>query len=535
MFKNDFAKYYSLVSGELDADYGENKISSVASSDINVYRWTGTNTLANDKITIIDEMYQLNSGRTGETSSNHYYVSVVPKLGYKYDALYKFPSQSEIDYIGVMMFNSLTGEIHKYALGSDSFVEGEFLNGGSYSESNVNTYMKNKLDDSKWYWEDSLTVSFRMISSRKFEFYLNDILIDTLITNFDMNMGGFLLSGNSSNTAEVGKITKSMVKRSFVTNSLNVVTFGDSLTQGDSGGSWTSFLSDIIVGKYGINKLTYDNFAVGGQKSNQQLAIMQSKDLSNYDVVCILIGTNDVLTSSSDSDFYTNIKAMIQLGINVGKRVVVGLIPFSMNYSDTQIGYNFNNCQTAPRFRQQLRKAIASFNSNKIVIADILSEIGRISVDNFTEILHDNVHHKMLGELIIARAFARGIIKSYSSVVEDIAPTIANESILTPINGSGTINYHEVNRVVSIQGWITFTTSLTENGIAIASFPDTLDLINWSFTNFTVMTMVKDSSGNYGIAPLFVDVANKHLCIHGGVRGSLTDIKEANISLTFVV
>lgn len=533
MFKNTNATYYALSGGDIDPDFGEKNIFNIAASDIHTYAYNGGTAVRNadSEMTISDNMYTITS--PSGVYGDHYFVSIVPKIGIKYDALYKFTTHDLIDYVGVMLFDKTTGAVHKYALEANAFTNGEYIPGGTYSESSVNTRMKNKMTDNKWYWLISMVVSFRLVDKRKFEFYINDVLVDIISTGFDIKMGGFLLEGKTGSDTKVGKITGSRVYRNMISDSLNIAYFGDSISQGNSSLGYTDILKDILVGKAGVNKISFDNFAIGGQNSTQQLAVMQTKDLSSYDVVCILIGTNDFLEAVSTTTFYNNIVAMLQLAITAKNRVVIGLTPPSMSYTNTEIGWAFYNSEFAAEYNQLIRVAVGSFNSDKIVIAETTAEIGRLSNDNWTEVIHDNIHYKMFGEIILARAFARGILKLYSNKKEenDILDVDLASNI---VDGTGNLKYRKINGVITFQGYVNLNTAVTTNSHAFVNIPTNIELPTWIADNYTVTAMCSDSAGTYGTVPIYLDTTYRTISIHAGVRGTLTNVKMIAVSMTFV-
>ncbi|MGV3465535.1 MAG: SGNH/GDSL hydrolase family protein [Heyndrickxia sp.] len=95
---------------------------------------------------------------------------------------------------------------------------------------------------------------------------------------------------------------------------LHMVAVGDSLTQGvgdsTNRGGYIPYLKDIMETKKEIGTVTFNNFGVRGDRTDQLLKkLKQSKvksDIKNSDIVIITIGGNDVMKVFKDN--FTDLK-----------------------------------------------------------------------------------------------------------------------------------------------------------------------------------------------------------------------------------
>lgn len=333
----------------------------------------------------------------------------------------------------------------------------------------VNTKYQNIFTDA-YSIKDNVLMSVRVVKTDTLEFYVNGVLVDTVTLPFEISRVGFGInyvnvSGSGIWNIYWGKITYGQALKNNVGNPLNVVVFGDSITFGEGSISWAEYLPTFLEGQRGINKVTITNKAVSGECSDQQLTRMQSTDLTPYDMVLILIGTNDIQQSISVNTFSSNVQAMIDLAKANGRKVVIGIPPMWISQSLTGQGFASANYDKGSLYRAELMKLAAI---NNCFLADTLSEIGRIGVDNHLSVLRDNLHPNTFGEILLARCFARSIISTLTNDVNNTnISSTTTPTIVTPIEatlqngwtnyGSGyeTAGYYKTNsNVVHLKGLI---------------------------------------------------------------------------------
>lgn len=330
----------------------------------------------------------------------------------------------------------------------------------------------------------SIQISIRSLSKRKFEMYINGVLIDTTETDFDCTEYGFgtltsVGAESGINNFTWGEITKSELSKNNTGNSYDVITFGDSFSAGSASSlDWTMAFKNMIEGQYGVNKITVENKASGGHKVSQQLAIMNETNMAPYDTVFILIGQNDIEVTPID-DFANDVQAMIdRAGL---RRVIIGIPSVFITRSLTGQGIDMDNYTKGAPYRNRLLKLVAD---NDVLLADTLSEIGRIGVDNQLNILRDNLHPQTWGFQLIARCFARSFLYSISNSLsmsekaKNISSKINKKTSLYPALQNGWVNYgegntsaktvlHEGNKTVRLEGVLKDGTTTVQTVIAV--------------------------------------------------------------------
>ncbi|MBP2241242.1 lysophospholipase L1-like esterase [Cytobacillus eiseniae] len=102
---------------------------------------------------------------------------------------------------------------------------------------------------------------------------------------------------------EIALIEKTKVPESFLPQDISVVAVGDSLTEGvgdsTNSGGYVPYLEKLLEENKGINDATFTNFGVKGNRSDQLLKKLQSKEvkdtIKNADYVIVTIGGNDIM------------------------------------------------------------------------------------------------------------------------------------------------------------------------------------------------------------------------------------------------
>ncbi|MGG3235896.1 SGNH/GDSL hydrolase family protein [Priestia flexa] len=181
---------------------------------------------------------------------------------------------------------------------------------------------------------------------------------------------------------------------------LNIIVFGDSITFGQGSISWAEYLPRILKGVKGITNVTITNKAVSGNSSAQQLTLMQSTDLSSYDMVLIMIGTNDIQGSVGESTYSANLQSMITLAKQNSRKVVIGIPPMWITKGYSNTGFASVNYEGGAMYRADMMR-LASIND--CAVADVQSEIGLIGQTNHQDLLFDNLHPNTFAEMLICR------------------------------------------------------------------------------------------------------------------------------------
>lgn len=128
-------------------------------------------------------------------------------------------------------------------------------------------------------------------------------LIISIITLLLLSSCGNNTSFQKNNGKETVLAMKQEVPESFVSEELNVVAAGDSLTQGvgDSTGTggYVPYLQKLFQQEQGIGTVTINNYGVKGNRTDQLLKKIKSAEvkqsISDADMVILTIGGNDIM------------------------------------------------------------------------------------------------------------------------------------------------------------------------------------------------------------------------------------------------
>jgi lysophospholipase L1-like esterase len=260
-------------------------------------------------------------------------------------------------------------------------------------------------------------VSARPIGNNKLEIYLNGVYLETITIPFAFTKIGFGMftinaAGQGLQNTQWGRIVTGKCLKSNVGNTLKIAAFGDSITFGEGSLSWAEYLPKFLTGQKGITKVSVSNYANSGNTSTQQLTKIQSTTLTNFDMVLILIGTNDIQGQVALATFKSNVQSMITLAKSTYRKVVIGIPPMWIDETLTGTGANTSHYEKGAAYRSVIMQLAAI---NDIYIADTMSEIGRIGVDNVLNTLRDNLHPNGFGEILLSRCFARSILAAVTA------------------------------------------------------------------------------------------------------------------------
>ncbi|WP_040413424.1 SGNH/GDSL hydrolase family protein [Desulfosporosinus sp. OT] len=440
VLKNDYSKSAYMYSMDNDIDIGIKKLTLVDDGAVRKkIVWNGDSLPADksdvdtSEITLIDGFYQV-SNTAQVTNLSKWYVTSLPiELNTVLNCLIK-PRYIETQggaRLGVYFGDNLYNFINHIDYAGNIY--GWKMENGIWATIPPNLTYKDLLTPA---YKDinSIQISIRAITQRKFDMFINGVLVASTELEFDCKEFGFaLLTSNNVNSGinnfTWGEITKGYARKVNSGNTFNAIAFGDSITFGaDSSISWPNALKNIVEGQYGINKFEINNQGVGGHKAANQLAIMQGIDLTSYDTVFILIGTNDIGVTPI-TDFELQVQSMIDLAN--GKRVIIGIPPMFITSVLTGGGIEMTSYTKGAPYRNSLLKLIAQ---NNVYLADTLSEIGRIGVDNtLTYVLRDNLHPQTWGYQMLARCFARTFltaINQYATMEEIVESVLKKYSII---------------------------------------------------------------------------------------------------------
>lgn len=421
-YKSDFPKslYASMLPN--DASIGLKKPSFLAGAATvkKNYFQNGSPTVAGSisYFDALQDTFKSSDGSSPTDLGKYLITETNAQTGYMYNCVFvsRFGAESSADQRSGVLLAKSNDQFVFYSLDINKKLYIGIRNGG-WTET-VNTKFQSVFNDA-YTVKKNVLISTRIVKANVIEFYVNGTLTDTVTLPFDISTVGFGMNfvnapSSGVNTIIWGKITYGKVEKANVGRPLKAIGFGDSITFGEGAISWADYLPKLVEGQRGIGKLDIVNRAVSGHRSDQQLALMQAEDLSAYDVVLILVGTNDIQQSVSVATFSGYVQSMIDLAKANGRKVILGIPPMWISQGLTGTGFASANFDNGAQHRAELLKLAAV---NGCLVADTMSEIGRIGADNHLATLRDNLHPNTFGEILLSRCFARSLVSAFSEDV----------------------------------------------------------------------------------------------------------------------
>lgn len=422
--KNDYSDLLSNSFTDNDVSVGVKKLSLVSDTNIqkNIYTAgvaaVANATLTNDSNT--NMYYMANVGDIAHSTSKIVTTEFDFSVGNLYSCDFQFAaSETNTNFVfGITTSDGTNANWTLYGIKAD----GTAFHFGNTASSFANLDVRDwsALLNDAYKAVKGVIFSLRPVGNNKIEIYLNGFYMHTVTIPFTFTKIGFGMltinqTGQGLQNTQWGRIVTGKCAKSNRGNVLKIATFGDSITFGEGATiSWADYLPNLLNGQKGINKAFVTNYAHSGNRSTEQLSTMQSADLSSFDIVCILIGTNDIQTGVSLDTFKSNVQTMINLAKTSHRQVILGIPPMWISETLTGVGAITGEYQSGASYRSILMQLAAT---NDIYIADTLSEIGRIGVDNVLYILRDNLHPNAFGQILLSRCFARSIL---SAITQDI-------------------------------------------------------------------------------------------------------------------
>lgn len=422
--------------------------------------------------------------------------------------------------VGVMAVAD-DGNLAFYSFDKGKVAYNGLKNNNTWTETSKN--LSTKLTDA-YSFSHSFILGIRALSGNQFEVLLNGVVIDRVTTSFNFTQIGFAINciqrtNSGINNCRWGDFVKENTEKLNYGDSLNIAVFGDSITFGEGAISWAEYLPTFLEGQRGINKVTITNKAVSGQNSAQQLTAMQNLDLSPFDTVLILIGTNDIQQVVTSATFTTNVQSMITLANANNRKVILGVPPVFISQSLTGQGFADYNYEKGGHIRARVMRLCAD---NGIWLADTMSEIGRIGTDNVLNVLRDNLHPNTFGQVLLARCFARTIIQSLMPKIDvslaSVTPSLQNGWVAFGGGYQSPRIYKDNDGLVHIEGMIksgTTTSATVIFPLPKGYIPSSIHMFLLACNDGTGLkncTVEVNSSGNVVCS---LNVANNWLSLEG--------------------
>ncbi len=171
------------------------------------------------------------------------------------------------------------------------------------------------------------------------------------------------------------------------------VCMGDSITEGAFLPEYTSYPD--ILGRF-IDGKTY-NSGIGGQTTSSMVARFKSDVLAHHPARLFLLGgTNDIFQRATAANIETNLRKMIDAGLNAGAKVFLLTIPPDNKFTGDQ-----NDIKTA------VNAWISAQVSNNVTVVDIHAPMANGSKLFAAYDNGDGVHPNELGMSIIAKTIVQ--------------------------------------------------------------------------------------------------------------------------------
>lgn len=339
------------------------------------------------------------------------------EVGYEYKMLYYFfEDETHADFrIGAGLFTANTSKWSMINVDKDGNIYRDTLN-GTYQTETLNTIGNDgTLRSYNMSKTSALSLSIRVVSTSRAEVLLNGVLVGE-VDIADATKVGFVMNHIKGDwqgeyNCYFGRAVKFKSKFSTVGLPVNAAVFGDSRTYGEGASlSWAEHLKSILEGYRGINKFDSTNYSVSGQKTSQQLSIMQGADLTQFTHVLINLGTNDIQQGVTADQFKNDLESMLQLAS--GKKIVVAIPSMWISRSVTGVGFASANYQKGEEYRQNIFLLQEQYG---FVIADLQKSNGLIANRNVSNILRDNLHENDFGQLVVAKCMAKAVVETFAN------------------------------------------------------------------------------------------------------------------------
>ncbi|WP_024608311.1 phage tail protein [Pseudoalteromonas sp. TAB23] len=265
---------------------------------------------------------------------------------------------------------------------------------------------------------NNAAIGIIIFGTKSFGLTLNGILIRRIDTEGSIIAAGWG-AGFEANAASlsISRASYFKGKKTVGIKPLKIVCVGDSTSSGQLASSQYEYMKKHLTGTCGAQVLEMKNLAIGGQVSAQQLAILESTNIDNFDYCCIQIGINDVQTNSGSLALASNIEAMIDYCESLNVVPIIGLpTSFYSQLSAKQFGQDGQNTGRSDEvgvFRNVLLQTLADRGGvfvNPSVVEDQGAVVAALLDTELDPILSDNIHPSAFGKMLMGYSFAKSII-----------------------------------------------------------------------------------------------------------------------------
>lgn len=273
------------------------------------------------------------------------------------------------------------------------------------------------------YWLDRSLLTLRLHTRRSFSLLANGVEVYFCPeTGSDIDSAGFGNAGGSS--LAWSHWTRTRHQRATGHGFKTGIVFGDSISAPGGPGRWPEYFRQAVEFSTGVRLLRLDNYAVGGQASPQQLALMRTVKLNGYDFALILIGTNNIQGQSGVAGYVADLNAMLDccLAANPRMTVVLGVPPLFYTRAQAEAfggqGQDSQHYDRGAAYRAALLE-VAAARRVKVALGT-LEELGPV-VANLLQtpkdpVVSDNIHGGAMMNRLLGYAFAKAYLGAINPV-----------------------------------------------------------------------------------------------------------------------
>lgn len=265
---------------------------------------------------------------------------------------------------------------------------------------------------------------------------------------------------------------------------VKLLAFGDSITD-SAHDTWYERAVRMIHGSNGSYVYTSKNIGVAGDTALDQLEALNGENVSGFNLVMGMVGTNDIQGQTDISAFKTTIRDIIDRATAGGAMLVLAVPPqfysrqLASNYG--VVGANPQNSSSGAMYRTAIAAVVASAKSSGVPVE--LVDMGRLASVNLAQnmitnyaITPDNIHPSGSMAQTIASAFVRGL----NNLLRNGSSTMTRKAIMPSrffLNGwstaTGFASYYEVGPNQSKKVAFNISGTVSE-GVTVANLPPML-------------------------------------------------------------
>lgn len=329
---------------------------------------------------------------------------------------------------------------------------------------------------------NNAAIGIVIFGTKSFGLTLNGVLIrriDTKDAIISAGWGAGFESGGASLTISRASYFKN--KKTVGVKPLKIVGVGDSTSDDALAPSQYQYLTRFLGGAIGAQVLELKNIAVAGQTSAQQLAILQSTNIDNFDYCLIQIGVNDIQTGVSSLSYAANVEAMIDYCEAVNVTPIVGLPTGWYSQADAQVysqdgqATNDQNLNVGS-YRDVLLQVLADRGDtllNPSSVEDQGAILASLLATDLDPMVADNIHPTALGQMCLGYSYAKAIVGHLTGADSKGGQVQSPVDFWAAGLGVTTTPYYKAESGRVLWSWFLSTNGVTmNNGDVVGTLPE---------------------------------------------------------------